>query len=286
MSKQQVIVIGGGETFDTPEDYIKFLRLDMKFDPLKYSTRKSNWKENLSKDLGRRYEVIYVAMPNKLNAKYKEWEIYFDKIQPHLRNGVIFVCHSLGGIFLLKYLARNGVGCHVAATIFVSSPTDIDDRPGYADFYLQGIHPSRSHLGQIHWFHAPDDIIVTCHHSYMGQMMYGGELHLLPKRGHFIHEQHFPELLSVIRKVAGPKRSRAHEKRALSNSLSYSSKYGRPCWQQPARKYPEEFDGARMRVGKSEDIFSYSSGAPMLSPSAHVLYDAKSTLDTRSSYKR
>lgn len=39
-------------------------------------------------------------MPNSNNAHYQEWKIIFDKIVTLLDEDVIFISHSLGGIFL------------------------------------------------------------------------------------------------------------------------------------------------------------------------------------------
>lgn len=196
MEKQQVVVIGGGETFDTHKDYLKFLREDMKYDP--YKVRKTGWKENLQKDLGHRFEVLSPSMPNKLNAKYQEWLIYFEKVVPYLiGNEPVFVGHSLGGLFLLKYLSDHYF--NTTGVMLVSSPSDVRDKEGYADF------SSGNHWGSLknlHIFHSHDDKIVTPHHAYMTNQMIGGELHWLEGRGHFIHDSHFPELVAAIREVS------------------------------------------------------------------------------------
>ena len=46
-------------------------------------------------------------MPNSMNARYKEWKIMFNKFLPFFKNNLVLVGHSLGGIFLAKYLSEN-----------------------------------------------------------------------------------------------------------------------------------------------------------------------------------
>lgn len=203
--KQQVIVIGGGETFDTHEDYIRFLKEDIRFDPLRYSTRKQNWKENLGKDLGRRFEVLYVSMPNKLNAKYEEWRIYFNKIVPHLRDGVIFVGHSLGGLFILKWLDEYLIPVKVGGTMLVSTPLvskDYNDM-GYADFGCEDNERTPyNNYGSVHIFQSSDDTTVDSRMADALSLVFpDATRHDFSDRGHFVHDTHFCELVSAIRSV-------------------------------------------------------------------------------------
>jgi hypothetical protein len=46
-------------------------------------------------------------MPNPMNARYNEWKILFKKIVLLLDDNVILIGHSLGAIFLVKYLSEN-----------------------------------------------------------------------------------------------------------------------------------------------------------------------------------
>lgn len=200
---KQIVIVGGGETFDEYEDYLSWLR-STEFDIF---SKASGWKSNLQKNLGSQYQVINVKMPNPLNAKYEEWCIYMDKVWSFVNPGAVFVGHSLGGLFLLKYLSgrTQNIGQDVLdqwkqplATVFVASPFDIRGSTGYADFKLRDDHNHRA-FGKIHWFHSPQDDIVTAHHSYMGQLCLGGDLHLLVGRGHFIYDNKFPELIKTIK---------------------------------------------------------------------------------------
>lgn len=201
--KRQVVVIGGGETFDTYEDYLRFLELDLKFNP--ETQRKPNWKENLQKDLGRRYEVVHLSMPSKLNAKYLEWNIYFRKVLPHLRDGVIFVGHSLGGQFLLKYLSENiNIKAEIGGLLLVASPCSVGKMPGFADFNCDTGNEVCVEEEKVHIFHSVDDTIVPIETGAMrltDTTETGSHRHRFTDRGHFIFDKHFPELVRVIRSL-------------------------------------------------------------------------------------
>lgn len=103
--KNQVIYIHGGDPHESNEDYILYLK-NYAIDSLDYFKRKK-WSSSLSSNLGDNFEVIAPEMPNKRNAKYYEWKIWFEKLFPFLKDNVILVGSSLGGIFLTKYLSEN-----------------------------------------------------------------------------------------------------------------------------------------------------------------------------------
>ncbi len=132
--KKQVVAIHGGENFNSYKEYIKSLK-SKKVDLDRY--RRAGWRGNLGKNIGRSFDVIQPRMPNPTNAKYFEWRILFQKIAPLLKNKVILIGHSLGGIFLAKYLAENKFPKKIKATFLVAAPFDEKDA-GYslADFIL------------------------------------------------------------------------------------------------------------------------------------------------------
>lgn len=80
--KQQIVVIHGGEAFNTYKEYIENLR-SFKFDLRRMKTK--GWKSRLGDHLGKKFDIIAPRMPNPDNAKFKEWKIVFEKLIPHLR---------------------------------------------------------------------------------------------------------------------------------------------------------------------------------------------------------
>ena len=103
--KQQVVVVHGGTTFDNYEKYIDYLKnQEIYLDRVRF---KKYWKENLQEDLGDNYDVLLPRMPNKDDARYLEWAIYFNNFSNQLDDDLILMGNSLGGIFLAKYLSEN-----------------------------------------------------------------------------------------------------------------------------------------------------------------------------------
>nr|MBP6060868.1 hypothetical protein [Candidatus Paceibacterota bacterium] len=92
--KQQVVHIHGGDPFDSYEEYISFLK-NFEIKNLDYF-KKKRWGTSLQKNLGENFEVLNPDMPNKRNAKYLEWKIWFEKIVPLLDDEVILAGGSLG----------------------------------------------------------------------------------------------------------------------------------------------------------------------------------------------
>jgi len=64
--KKQIIIIHGGETFDTYKDYLKYLKdYEIDFEKLK----RKRWKDNLEEELKNDFEIIKPQMPSARNAK-------------------------------------------------------------------------------------------------------------------------------------------------------------------------------------------------------------------------
>ena len=156
--KKQVVVIHGGDTFETYEEYLNFLR-GYEIDIERYKSDKSDWKPWLRQRLGGNYEVILPTMPNKTNARFDEWEIWFEKLVPFLHDGVILVGHSLGGTFLTKYLSENQFKKKIKAVFLVGAVYGRDSE-GYSlvSFTL----PTNLNLQTetIYLYHSKDDSVV------------------------------------------------------------------------------------------------------------------------------
>lgn len=101
---KQMILIWGGEVFDTREEYLEFLTAcdrDLQRPP---KTR----KKRLCDSVSHQYESIVLHMPNGMNADYDSWKIWFEKYLPYLHwEWVVLVWWSLGAMFLMRYLAQN-----------------------------------------------------------------------------------------------------------------------------------------------------------------------------------
>ncbi|MDB5237033.1 MAG: hypothetical protein JWL88_135 [Parcubacteria group bacterium] len=200
---KQVVVVHGGETFASYEAYLAWLRMaqiDIGYQPERY------WKSSLQQDLGEEYQIILPRMPNSLNARYSEWKTWFDKYIHQVEDGVVLVGHSLGGIFLAKYLSTENPEKRIAAVLLVAAPFDEEYEDGNSsslnDFALpESLEKMQSQTGVIHLFQSTDDPVV----AYSSVQKYKvalpeAILHMFSDRRHFDQES-FPELVEVIRSL-------------------------------------------------------------------------------------
>lgn len=197
----QVIVIHGGDAFDTYEQYLDFLR-GWQIAAEDIHTKRSDWKEGLGLALGPGYEVIAPKMPNKLNAKYLEWTIWFEKYIPHLDPEVILVGHSMGGIFLVKYLAEHEFPKTIHGLFLVAAPYDSEGSEPLGDFVLPAdISRCARQTQKIFLYHSTDDPVVPVANAQRYQAQFPGAIYrTLHDRGH-INQEQFPELVADIRSL-------------------------------------------------------------------------------------
>ncbi|OHA90959.1 MAG: hypothetical protein A2832_00020 [Candidatus Zambryskibacteria bacterium RIFCSPHIGHO2_01_FULL_44_22b] len=196
---RQVVVIHGGDTFETYEKYLRFLRhFDIDLDD--YLDGKKGWKSNLQTSLGEEYEVVLPDMPNSFNAKYPEWQIWFEKFIPFLNGGVILVGHSLGGTFLAKYLSENTFPKKIRAVYLVATPFDDSYDYTLSDFTL----PKKLNLQtkNVVIYHSSDDKVVP----FADLNKYSAAINNVivkqfTDRGHFNQEE-FPELVEDIKAMS------------------------------------------------------------------------------------
>jgi len=195
--KKQIVVIHGGDTFDTYEEYLSFLKsYELNLNKLKTK----GWKNSLEEKLGEEFEVFLPNMPNSANAKYNEWTIMFEKLPPFLGDTVVLVGHSLGGTFLAKYLSENKFPKKILATFLVAAPyNDKDSEDSLGNFVLPAtLKKFEKQGGRIFIYHSEDDPIVP----FVDVEKYTKDLpkaekNIFKTKGHFIQEE-FPELVESI----------------------------------------------------------------------------------------
>lgn len=197
---QQVFVIHGGGTFSTYErfiDYLKTGRLEIE------KEEHCDWKKNLRGDL-KGCEVITPKMPNAQNAQYTEWAIWFERHIPFIQDGVIFVGHSLGAMFLAKYLSENDFPKKIKATLLVAAPFEATDENNLTQFaLLPSLQKFINQSKHIHLFHSKDDFVVPFSelHKYQ-EALPNASVHTFENENHFFHQEHFPELVETIKKLS------------------------------------------------------------------------------------
>jgi predicted alpha/beta hydrolase family esterase len=195
--KQQIIHIHGGESWKSYNEYISFLK-DKDFDP--YKTNKNRWNRNHYNFLNEaKYEVFRPDMPCSLNSKYFEWKIWFEKIFPFLKSDIILIGHSLGGVFLTKYLSENDFKFKIKQIHLVAPVYNMNG--GIGDFILNTF-PGKfmNNISEVHIYHSEDDTIVPISESEKYyEKLPKAKFHRFKNRGHFLGED-FPELFEIIKK--------------------------------------------------------------------------------------
>lgn len=195
---QQVIVIHGGDSFRTRRQYLQALKRW----PVSLNAflPGSDWKAGLPRALGRSYQVLLPKMPNKSNARFDEWKIWFERMFPYLRHNVILVGHSLGGTFLAKYLSENKFPKKIKALILVAAAHNNTSDIG--DFRLtRPVSKVTKQSRQIFLIHSQDDPIVPFFElKKFRQDFPAAETRIFKNRGHF-NQRQFPEIVRLIKKI-------------------------------------------------------------------------------------
>lgn len=199
--KQQIILIGGADTFRTYEDYLEFLR---NFEINIEDDGRKGWKYSLQEELGAAYEIVIPKMPNTFNARYVEWKIWFDKYVPFMKEGIILIGYSMGGIFLAKYLSENNVPVKIKAVFLVAPPYDEQDtKDALNDFILpESLQQFQNQASEIHIYQSKDDELVPfADLDKYAKQLPQAKIHIFENRGHFWAEE-FPELVGDIKKLS------------------------------------------------------------------------------------
>jgi len=197
---QQILVIRGGEVFDTHEEYVQFLQ-DKKI--TLEDIRFNDWKKTLGEKLGENYDVLLPQMPNNYFAQFSEWKIIFEKIVHLLDDGVILIGTSLGGIFLAKYLSENNFPKTIKAIFLLAPPYSTRADSPLGDFILTN---DLSQLAQksdrIFIYQSKDDQVVPfsdCE-KYM-KLLSNAKLKVFTDRGHFRLKE-FPEIIEDLKLIS------------------------------------------------------------------------------------
>lgn len=197
---QQIIVIHGADSFRTYEEYLHALELRTitSLDDMK----RKGWKSQLQGELGELYDVILPVMPNKDNARYKEWEIWFEKILSLIDDGAIFIGHSMGGIFLIKYFSEHHYQKNIKGFFLVASPYEDSEEESLGDFnFKKDLQIFSKITKNIYLYHSKDDPVVPYVHGEMyARGLPGSIFRVFENRGHFNQEQ-FPEIVDDIRSI-------------------------------------------------------------------------------------
>ena len=195
---KQIVIIHGGSTFTNHKSYIENLKsTSLQYERLLYH---KNWKSWLAQKLSNGkdgYDVITPTLPNSANAQYDEWSLYFDKILPFLQRDVQLVGHSLGAIFLARYL-NDHPSVAARRLVLIAAPYDDEHIESLGNFRITQPLKITSSVNEVHLFHSTDDPVVNFSESdkYASDIDLSF-LHAFVDRGHF-NSAAFEELYKLL----------------------------------------------------------------------------------------
>lgn len=203
--KQQVFYIHGANAFSKHEDFLNYLRTAT-VRGLPGEETLDIWSRSIAEDLGEDFEVFTPTMPNKQNAKYEEWKIWFERHCEYLRDGIILVGWSQGGYFFAKYLTENDFPFKIKALFLLAAPLKAhhdDTGEDGADFQfdMSRVGELAKRAKKIVIMHSKDDFCVPFEHGEaLSKAIPEAEFLVFEDKNHFLIEE-FPELVEEIRKV-------------------------------------------------------------------------------------
>jgi len=199
--KKQIVFIHGGNSFSKYDTFLDSLRAREIDDPLDEKVIKK-WKTTIRNVFINTHEVYYPQMPNSNNAKYLEWKIWFERYHEFLRNEVVLIGHSLGGMFLAKYLSEEKMPVRVRALYLVAAPfePDGDDCAEFA-FEIENLRRLAEQVDGVCILHSKDDPIVPYTHALKyAEALPDAELVTFEDKNHFLLEE-FPEIIEHIQSL-------------------------------------------------------------------------------------
>lgn len=197
MKKQQVILIHGGESWETYDAYLDFLNSAEPKDPNAEVIKK--WSHSFAENLGNNFQLIAPQMPCAWNAKYEEWKTWFEKYTQYIADNVILVGNSLGGIFLVKYLSENIYTKKIKSLHLLAAPFGDRSCIKRSSFALTGTLESiENQVSDIHLYHSKnDDVVDFGDFEAYTKALPTAQKHIFENGGHFQVEE-FPELIKQI----------------------------------------------------------------------------------------
>ena len=193
---KQILIIHGGDSFLTYEEYLD----NLKSSPVDYERLKPSkgWKDTVAEQITDA-DILLPEMPNSANAQFEEWKIMFEKILPFLQDDVRLIGHSLGAMFLAKYLHDQPLKRPAKQLILVAGGYD-GDAEGYGSFSVKSANGLEKSADEIHLFHSRDDFVVPFSELAKFQAdLPTAKVHVFDDKNHFLDEE-FPEIIFLLNK--------------------------------------------------------------------------------------
>ncbi len=152
-----------------------------------------NWFPWLEKKLSdRKLQCIVPQFPTPIQQSYTNWEklLNYYKDLGFVNEETIFIAHSLGPIFVAKYLIRNKIKIKGLISIsgfnnFISGMEEFDNIN--KSFFLENIKLStlKDYVELIYCFISDNDPYIPFSKLKEFAEIIGGELYVIHKGGHF-----------------------------------------------------------------------------------------------------
>jgi predicted alpha/beta hydrolase family esterase len=193
---KQVLIIHGGHSFSSYDRYIETLHAaEIDYERLKPQKQWKSWIAEQMPDI----DVLQPTFPNKDNAVFDEWTIYFEKLLPFLKDDTQIVGHSLGAMFLTKYLEERPLKNPVKKLLLIAGGFDDEIAGDLGSFKVASAKDLTKSAHEIHLFHSKDDPVVPFTELAKFQAdLPAAAIHLFESRGHF-NDATFPELLEILK---------------------------------------------------------------------------------------
>ncbi|MEK7628807.1 MAG: alpha/beta hydrolase [Patescibacteria group bacterium] len=192
---KQLFFVHGGDSLSPGEDFFEHWKKWKIDDPFTTGPRRKKWKDDMVDRLGADWVCAFPRFPNDMSARYAEWRWWFDKHVPYMKDGIVFVGHSLGGNFLAKYFSENTLPVQVRQIHLVA--------PSWSEGDLvlpTSLSRISEQCGRVYLYHSVDDPVVPFSASEAYQTaLPAASFITFPDRGHFLGEV-FPELVENIQK--------------------------------------------------------------------------------------
>ena len=193
---RQIVFIHGGDSYKSHADYLKNLE-SKELDYARLLPRQ-RWTSRLISEF-EGSDILMPSMPNSSNAQFKEWSIWFSKIVPYFGDDVRLVGHSLGAMFLAKYLHQNPLKKPVKQLHLVAGGYNLETEE-YGSFKIDSAVDLDHSASEIYIYHSQDDPVVP----FKELAKFQADLPIasvvtFKDRGHFL-DADFPELFTNLRK--------------------------------------------------------------------------------------
>ena len=154
-----------------------------------FGHNKENWFPWLENKLIKKGEVFNLNYPTPENQSFESWSKVLDKYKDKITSETVFICHSIGCIFLIKYCIFNKI--KIDKAIFVSGCNNYYFDPKFdeinKDMYTDRISEFKNYCDNVICFYSKDDPYI----KFNQLQIFANSVHAIHKI--YEHAGHFNE---------------------------------------------------------------------------------------------